>query len=298
MLKKTINFDTFKLVTIDRENNEIPFESCLEKSSKKYRSFTDRSGPVELVGKIVSENGFFMGTMSHNQMIDLPPVQDMETGEVSQLDLKETQGLGHYSSFLFDPHLQFIIYESKMTGVTLNAFCRFFELNYNLPEIQTEFVLDPQDIERMSRMDTIKKFHVKIAKNETGDIFGSKKVGFGQIIDSADDTNSNELEYTIKASRLRDSSLNRTKITNFVRAFSKHIQTEEVTKLEVTGREIEDNASRVIDFVANRVRIKIQVEKQRFSSSFALEEKYTMMQREYNLIRSRLLKGYRRKPSK
>lgn len=74
---------------------------------------------------------------------------------------------------------------------------------------------------------------------------------------------------------------------------SANIQTDEVTKLEITGRVSEESDIETINFVANRVRLQIEVERKRFNQSFATSEKYKLIEEEYLRIRKDLIKVYK-----
>lgn len=292
---KTLNFDAFKLKVTNDQQDLIPFETILLDKRSAYRVLVKSSGPISVIADISRNGKFIYGTLAHNQMNDLPPFLDTTTGETGELPLTDTQGLAHYTSFLFDPELQFVIYESKQNGVSLKSFLEFFELNYSLPAIESEIVIDPIEIQRLNKMSVIKKFYVKIAKIENGEIFNSKKTSFKQIIESADGTNTNALEYTITSGRGRDGSLTLNKVKQMAKDLLKFKETEEVEKMVISGKETEEAPTDTIDFIANRVRIPIKVERKRFSTNFALKEKYDLLTEEYKKLQPHLIKAYKLK---
>lgn len=295
MALKTINFDVFKLTATNDQQDIVPFEKILLKKLSNYQTLGKSTGPILLIGDITKNGKFLFGTLAHNQMNDLPPALDSATGETSELPIKDTQGLAYYTSFLFDPELQMIAYESKQNGVSLKSYLEFFEMNYSLPPIESEIVIDPIEIQRLNKMGVIKKFYVKIAKVENGAIFNTNKSSFKQIIDSADGTNTNLLEYTITSGRSRDGSLSLNKIKQMAKDLLKYKDTEEVEKMIITGKETEEDTANAIDFIANKVRISIKVERKRFSTTFALKEKYDLLTEEYKKVHPHLLKAYKLK---
>jgi hypothetical protein len=279
------------------QNEPIHFGSVLLSKLHRYRKVNKASGLIVLVGDIEKRNHFIFGTLAHNQMNDLPQSWDHETGEAGDLALTPSQGLAHYTSFLFDPALEMIAYESKVNGVHIKHFISFFEMNYNLSRIESDIVIDPIEVERLNRMTVIKKFHVQIARVENGTIFKNPKSSFHQIIQSADGTNTNVLEFTLKASRLEGGSLTPPRIKQMVRDLLRFKATEEVNKLALTGKESDKSPSKIINFIANRVRLTIKVERKRFTSHFALQERYQKVEKEYTSIRPHLLKAYKGKDS-
>ncbi|MBS0646418.1 MAG: hypothetical protein JSR97_07475 [Verrucomicrobia bacterium] len=295
MALKTLNFDVFKLITTNDQQDLVKFETILLNKLAAYRTLPKSSGPILLIGDISKNGKFIYGTLAHNQMNDLPPTLDSATGETGELPIKDTQGLAYYTSFLFDTELQMIAYESKQNGVSLKSFLEFFEMNYSLPPIESEIVIDPIEIQRLNKMSVIKKFYVKIAKVENGAIFNSNKASFKQIINSADGTNTNTLEYTITSARSKDGSLTLNKVKQMAKDLLKYKETEEVEKMVITGKETDEDPADVIDFIANKVRISIKVERKRFSTNFALKEKYDLLTEEYKKVHPHLIKAYKLK---
>lgn len=295
MAIKIINFDLYKLKVKNFEGDSVQFENILLDKLELYKSIHVGTDQVSIIDTIKKEGKFIFGTLAHTQLSDLPPTLDITTGEPGEIPLKESQGLAYYTSFLFDPELQMIAYESKKNGVTLNSFLGFFQLNYNLNPIESEIVIDPIELERLNRMGLIKKFQVKIAKVVNGSIFNSNKSSFKQIINSADDTNTNVLEYTLTADRGNGNGLSINKIKQIVKDLLAYKETDEVEKLIITGKETDESATDVIDFIANRVRISIKVERKRLSSDFALSDKYFYVTEQYLKIQPHLLVAYKMK---
>ena len=85
------------------------------------------------------------------------------------------------------------------------------------------------------------------------------------------------------------------KIKQIVRDLLQFKETEEVEHLEITGRESEDEVSKIIDFIANRVRIPIKIERKRFSTNFAIKEKYNLIEEGYRKVQPDLRKAYKLK---
>lgn len=296
MALKTLNFDIYKLKIVNENNDLIRFETILLNKLPNYKSLNKSSGPILIIGEIFKDGKFIYGTFAHNQMNELPPTLDTATGETSQLPIKDTQGLAYYTSFLFDPELQMIAFESNLNGVSLNSFCEFIEYNYSLSNpIESEIVIDPIEIQKLNKMGVIKKFQVKITKVENGEIFNSKKSSFKQIIDSADGTNTNTIEYTLSSGRAKNNSLSLNKLKQIVKDLMKYKETEEVEKLIITGRETEESSLDLIDFVSNKVRISFKVERKRFSTNFAIIEKYNLLTQEFQKVHVHLLKAFKHK---
>ena len=166
--------------------------------------------------------------------------------------------------------------ESVRNGVSIGGFCKFLTKNFDLPPIEAAVVINPQDMQKLYSFTTISKFHVKIARLENGNIFKDKKKSVSQITDSADNTNTDILEYKLGVRKRKD-SLSLTKIKSMVIDFLKYKETEEVQKLDIIGKEEEDGSFELIDFIKQRLRDKITIEKERLISSFQIHEKYEQL---------------------
>jgi hypothetical protein len=293
MALKSINCNVFQLTTVNKEGEAFDFAEVLLDKLENYNDVLQSGSPISII-EIKQEKKYIFGTLTHTQMNDLSPIVDSLTKSVvGEIEMSATQGLGHFTSFLFDKELQMLVFESKQHGVSLGSFCHFFERNYSMPPIETNFVLNPAELIKLNKMVIIKSFSVKIAKVVNGAIFNNEKASYGQIIKSADDTNTDTLEYTIKAGN--SDTLSLTKIKQMARDLFKFRESDEVEKLVISGKESDEKAQETINFVTNRVKITIKVERKRFSSSFALKEKYYLMEEEFNKVRPSLLKAYKLK---
>lgn len=295
MAKKKINFDLFQIFAANEAEEDIGFEDILLDVLDNYVSVLHNGNPVIVIDTNKEVGKFIFGTMANNQMNDLPSAYDNKTKKVAELPIVPTAGLAHYTSFLFDKELQIMLYEVKQIGVSFGLFCEFYEKNYNLPTISANLVIDPIDYKRLNKFNIIKKFSVKIARLQHGNLFSNKKPELQKLINIADSTNSGTIEYILTAKNPKDESLTLSFIKNAVRELLKYKKTEEVQVMEVTGKETEEEAADKINFITNRYRLTIEVERKRYNASFALKEKYEAMKNEYMKVRPELLKAYKPK---
>lgn len=252
-------------------------------------------GTVNLHGKLkASSAGYILGTIVNNQMTDIPPSYDNETHALSQLRLSETQGLGHPTSFLFDYQINVLMIEVVRNGVGVGAFCKYFRQNLGLPLFDASVVINPADYEKFNNMTHIRTFEVKIARVENGSIFSTtgKSRAVGQIIDSADNTNTKALVYRLTAPRKESLKLNQ--IKNFVNGFLKFKDTEEVTALKVTGKEVDDDNAFPIDFIQQRLKDSMTVERERLIGNFDIQGKFGLMEQVYAKHRAGLLRTFKK----
>lgn len=297
---KKINLNFFQLIpqTPKQEEEEkkeqiIAIHEMFDDAPDSFRSVRRGDWTVSLYGKLHKKEGVFLGTLIHTQLNDIPPSYDRNVDKIARLPLEEGTGLGYQTSFVYDPETRIIMIESARNGVTINGFCAWVNTNFEIPLLDAALVIDPSQIEKVFSWNTIKKFSVKIAKLESGTIFKGKKKSLGQIINSADDTNTGVLEYTIRADRGKGQSLALSKIRNWVRDFLTYKETDEVEQLIVVGQETEDSPREQIDLIKERLRDFISVRTERLNGSFQIDERQTLLTEKYKEHR-KLLKVYKK----
>lgn len=295
MYTKKINFDLFQLSVISNEGDVVDFEDILLEILPLYKSVTQNESPIIVIDACKKGERYVTGTMAHNQMFDLPPVADTVGRAVGELPIQPTQGLAHYTSFIFDKELQIIIYERKLNGVSFKSFCRFYEYNFPIENIDANIIVDPIEMKKLLSMEVVKKISVKVAKIQNGTLFSSTKTPtFKKMRQAADDTNFTTMEYTLQAGRSKKSTLVPKVIQKTVKELLRFIDTDEVKVLKVTGKLDEDDTAGTIDFITNRIKITIEVERTRFNQSFSIEDKYSAMETQYQKIRPEIHKVYKK----
>lgn len=244
-------------------------------------------------GEIDKKGSLIFGTLVKVQMTNIPPSFTPTTQMLNPLNLTEDQGLGFPTSFMFDPEVNILMIESVRDAVGTAAFCRLIMQNMDIPAFEAAIVINPADLEKFYNMTSITKFEVRIAKLENGSIFQeSGKKSVNQIISSADKTNTDVLEYKLSTSRTNP-SLSVSRVKGFVKDLLGYKETEEVKMLKITGKEIDDERAVPIDFIKQRLRGFISMEKQRLIGNFYIKEKYEKMAELYNKHRSGLISAYR-----
>ena len=276
----------------DYKNKYKAIQEGFSNLPDRFKSLRRVEDIVNLYGNIqVERAGYLLGTLVKTQMNNIPPRFDNDTQLLSPLELEDNQGLGYPTSFLYDPQTNIVMLESVRGAVGASAFCSFFHNNIKLPKLEPSLVINPVNIQDFYKMKTITKFEVRIARLENGSIFReNKKKSFGQIIDSADETNTNVLEYKLSASR--NGSLTVDKIKDFVSDFLKVNDTEEVKTLKVTGKELDEDRLHPIDFIKQRLRESIVMEQQRLIGNFYIQDKYQKMEDAFNRHRQALINAY------
>lgn len=289
--RKVVNFDFFKL-SFDKSKAKN-LSALLLAYKKPYKKIDRENGPISVYGdNFKIEKDIILGTVCHAQMIDIPPKIDTTTNKLEQLPLDPSQGLGYATSFLYDTKTSIIAIESNKNGVSLSGLLELIEFNLKCDVIRSEIVLDPADFEKLNKWDQITKLVYRIARVENGEIFKSQKRAVGEAISIADSTGAIVIETVQSVGKMRSATLAKQTVLQLVRDLLPFRDNKEVTKLEVTGRGENENL-RPIDFIKNRIRLKITIEKTRHSAGFSTAFKYYEMQQEYAKLRPALLRAYK-----
>ncbi len=294
--QKTVQVNFFQLSPASTDPTEIKKDTAqiigvLDGLSKDLRKLERGDGNVSIYGDIVKRGNCVLGTLVNNQMFDVPPRFDDETHALDPLHLSENQGLGYATCFLYDKNTNILMIESVKNGVGPITFVSFLRHNYSMPLFTPSIVINPKDIVNFYNMVTINKFHVKVARVEDGTIFKTKKKSLGQIIKSADDTNTNMLEYKIQTGR-KKKSLRLPKVRQWVKDFLDYKETEEVDILSVSGYDAEDHKD-VIDFIKQRLKDSYKIEKHRIVGSFTILERHNNLYDIYLKHGEMLKKAYK-----
>lgn len=297
---RDINLDFYQLIPTnkDEEEREQNAKSFAETMKQLSESFTCKplkrtDDNIYLFGPFVKKGGLIMGTLVRNQTNDIPPSFDGQN--LAPLPFKGDEGLGYSTCFLYDPATNIVLIERPRGGVTVNALIKFLLFNIDLPKVEPAVVVNPVDLERFYRMNIITKFQVRIARVENGRILqgkGTKAVK--QVAQSADDTRADKLEYSISAPAKKGLSLE--KVRQMVSGFLKNNDDEEVEVLKVSGKVEEEGGSiHPIDFIQQRLRDKITVERKRLHGGFMVKEKQEQMHTVYGKHRQGLMGAYGKK---
>lgn len=297
--KKTIKLDFFQLYPTTKNQDEHITKANAIKTALTGLPEIDNLKPlvrtesqVCLYGKLQRRAACIFGTLVKNQMSEIPPRFNTKTGIINELDLTEWEGLAYATCFLYDPSMNMLMIEAIPHGVTAHALCGFLMKNVDMPSIEPLIVINPVDMQRFMSMNVITDFQVKVAKIENGSIFSTPNQSVSKVMVSADDTNALVLDYSLHAKKKKQ-SLSLHVIKQMVQGFIGYKDTEEVQILKVTGSESEDDPSTMIDFIKQRMRDEIEVERHRLIGSFSISERFDLMDEVYARHRRNLLTSYK-----
>ena len=241
-------------------------------------------------------DGYYVGTIFHIQMKNIPPSMNSDTYSIKGLDLDELDGLAKATCFLIDPQANLLVIE-RGTGVTDAALCRYLYKTLGCQKLTTAVIINPSQLEDFYRMTTVVRFETRLAKVEEGSVFGDNNRSIQQIVESADETDADKLSYLIELSaehKRGGATLSISKISGFIRRLLRYRETEEVESLRVSGRIEDSEKVTTLDLISQRLTDDIEYEiEDRIIRSFNLSERIQEIENKYANHRQSLLSTYR-----
>jgi hypothetical protein len=255
----TTHFFLYKITVEPKEDSvHKTFSEILENPPVRQVTMAKKGNPFQLEGKIKKVNNLYYGTFCLIQKNELPTKAQFGKEPENIIDDEDEAGLGHYTSFMYDSTNGVIAIQSNRNGASANGLAAYFRRNYKVRDITLEIIINPDELEKLEKMSTISSFQVSIAKPENGTFAASgSKRSFSEINEIADKTNASILTLQVGIGYQKSSSLKRNSIISYVRSLLSRNQTLDVRKIEVKGRESDDDYIETLDLITNKVSIPI-----------------------------------------
>jgi hypothetical protein len=286
---RKVKYDFFKLSIPGYDEKNVA--NIFGHKPEYYDKIVNGEG-TEIHYHFLRNNDYLIsGSLLNNHMVNIPGSFDGSKKQLARLPLTERQGLAYVTAFVFDRELNILMLQSTKNGVTLKGFCHFFELNCNIPEINTSIVLDPNKLDKYNSLTSISKINIKIARINSGSHFDGRDKSLNELNRLADETDTNHLEYILLAERKK--SLKISKIKEIVRNILAKKNNEHLEKLIISGKEEGDRGNSIIDLMHAKMQTSLDFTLSRNSDIFVIATTLDRMETEYNRHRPILLKTYK-----
>src|SRR6185437_306450 len=256
----TTTFMLFR-VTVDPHDDDQSYTSLreiLDDPLAEYQKMAINGARFELDGPVRRTHGIYYGTFCLIQTQELPPMVKAG-GEPRELLAGEDDdtGLGHYTSFFYDPKYEMVGVQQNRNGISANGVAAFFKRNYHIRSILFEVVINPAELARLNNLTEIKSFQISIAKMENASAFSGKSdsMAFRQVTKIADDTNANVFTLQFGVGYQRDATLRKGSVIDYIRSILRKANVTDVTKIEIKGREQDEDSLHVVDLINNKVKL-------------------------------------------
>lgn len=280
---KTVNLNFFQLKPAARTKEQAESEFLELKSfilnikDKKIYPIENPDYIIDLESNLIVNPEFFIGTLTKNQLANIPPIYNGNSRKTKAIELQNDEGLGHSTSFIIDFKSKVVIIESTNTGPTIKNLVDFFNRNIGTITLESHLVIDPTQMERFTRMKSFRSLSIKIARMEHGGIFASEKKAISQITKAAEDTNCDVMEIKY-AKTQKGFFLNPQVVVNTVTDFLNLNKNNEVIKMEVSGTEGDFSRTTTIDLIQQRLKDYYKITSLKAYSDFNLKNRYANLQ--------------------
>lgn len=235
----------------------------------------------DIYGDIRNRQSMYFGTFCLVQMNELPPRAKLGEAPI-ELDMDEDEGLGHYTSFVYDSTNNIILIQSNRNGITANGIALFFSRNFSVRSIVFDVVINPSDIQRLEAMSEIRNVEISIARVQNGSIFNNgRRRPISEMQQLGDATDANILKLTLGVGYDRSATLRKRSIISLVRDLLGFEQEGEVQKIIISGRETDESGIEMIDLITNKVIIKVILPAVRSISEISIQREINEVIRLY-----------------
>lgn len=242
---------------------------------------TKNGNKFDIYGVIGKKQSMYFGTFCLVQMNELPPRAKLGEAPV-ELDMDEDEGLGHYTSFVYDSTNNIIMVQSNRNGITANGIAAFFSRNFSVRSIVFDVVINPSDIQRLEAMSEIRNVEISIARVQNGNIFNNgRKRPISEMQQLGDDTNANILKLTLGVGYDRSATLKKRSILSLVKDLLKFEREGEVQKIIISGKETDESGIEMIDLITNKVIIKVSLPAVRSISEISIQREIDEVIKQY-----------------
>jgi len=248
-MSKKVRVDFYR---VDTKDSLVLFEKVIQQISDlpndETRNIEIRGFPIRLQSSS-QRLGFWQGDLVRIRMNDIPTKASL-SGETELLDLEDDEGLGEETAFLYHISTKVLLIQRNRLGVSASAFSKYCQKICQLSEyIAFDPILRGDVLTRLTQMQIVRKFELKVARVEDLGILKGQDLGVDEILDIKDFFNAPNVSLTVSVGNKRNMSL--ANVIATARSLFRHASenTGNVKKIEVSGANEEDDKTDIIDLL-------------------------------------------------
>lgn len=279
MAKKLVDIQKVSIES-DVAHAPVTLDSILLELSGYKKVFDKKSVEVKIWER-GDNSDIVSGIVITEQIKDLPPKRNIETGEFSSLGLQENERLAYGNAFLYDKNLRVLFYEVNSNGCYLDDFSILIKDEWNRRQngqsyqiIDIDFIAIPRNggYDQYKRMYYLKEFTFKVVcplevMQEYQDNTKAIATGIKTEIKKAVDNNADimEIHYATLGKKNNKQGLDANKIGKLIKACMFILngrQRANVKTLKVVGYEANPEGSKgtkTADLIADLIRGSIDL---------------------------------------
>jgi hypothetical protein len=247
--------DFYKVVM--PEDSKVEFEGILNEVCRSpdddTRNIEIRESPVRLrKGGIASGN--WEADMTRIRM-NMLPVKAKLSGEIEPIRLRDDEGIGEETAFLYHPPKQTLVLQRNMHGVSASALAAYFESKGGLSgPIILEPILQQGAYEKLADLQVVTKFDIRIAAHSDLNSLKNSGHGVASMIDVLTEFQAPHAAISLSMGRERKGSLAVKQVINTAKRVLglSSGEANPVTKIVVSGR-TDDDERLVLDLLQYRL---------------------------------------------
>lgn len=268
-------FQMFQVKITPKIDSEIAsFQNMLDNMPDPRVVMRKDGDDFDLIDGINKRRAIYYGTFCLVQNSDLPPRAKL--GETPKdLELDEDEGLGHYTSFFFDSSNDIILIQYNRNGITASGIAKYFKKNFKteIRKIEFNVVINPSEIERLRRMGEVRSLELSVAGVRGGGILANDGVSrsVGELRSIADKTNADSISIKLTMGHT-PGTLRRNRIAAIFGNLLRADTHGDIKKMEITGKESDEDALETIDFITNKVVVAVALPRSRHFTLATIEK--------------------------
>jgi phosphotransferase system HPr-like phosphotransfer protein len=259
------------------ESTNLSFEDLLTKVfelSETDRTQTVKWHPVRLhnISEVdIDRHKLIEGEIVRIRMNDLPPIAGLDGG-VTDLKLKQDEGLGEQTAFLYHPKTQVLVFHTTQVGVSISSFLMYFRMlgksifNLTQDEIFADPLISEGALQKLARMKAIRKFEYKIrcASVNNPNFLKNEDLSLKEDIALISKFKSPTLSLALSVGHLKNDSLDmentKSTIQSMLRLISKNSEEGEVTKIRISGSDEDNDNYHIYNLIKDVMRESVKLE--------------------------------------
>jgi hypothetical protein len=254
-MSKKIQVDFYRVEM--PEDASLPLEEIIKQViqlNDTARTEDIRGVPIKL--HEVSQWGeCWQGNMIRIRMTQMP-VKASLRGSVSPFNLRDDEGMGEQTAFLYHPRTRILLLQNSQLGVSISALAKYFEKKGNLSSpIAFDPVIQKDAMLRLMEMPMIRKLDIRTAGLDNAQLLEGQGYGVKEITQLSQELRAPTMELSLSVGRGKNKSLSKERAVELIHSLLRvsNQNARQVGKVRVTGL-TEDKELVFLDLLRDRMR--------------------------------------------
>jgi hypothetical protein len=253
-MKKNVKFDFFKIRTPNITSLIKNFEDSLENGCSKPVKYYDQYVRVESCSTYSAMGPTLkIGTTTKLRIDELPFLATISQPGLTELDLEDDEALANISAYAICPDFEILVLQRSFNGVRAGSYVHLIASITGIDEIELLPMIDADIINKLSRMQIISKFIMRVANPTSPDSYNELSVDQAANLASHYDANTVKIELGIGNNR--KIFMNAGRIIDTAKSLLNKNDNNQlrVESLIIRGKEFDDKKMSTLDLITKRL---------------------------------------------